>query len=33
VLYPLLSAPFVRLFGPIGMLVVPLLAYTAWWSW
>jgi len=29
VLYPLLSAPFVRLFGPIGMLVVPLVAYTA----
>ena len=29
VLYPLLSAPFVRLWGPTGMLVVPLLAYTA----
>jgi hypothetical protein len=27
VMYPLLSAPFVRLFGPWGMLVVPLLAY------
>lgn len=27
--YPLLSAPFVRLFGPTGMLVVPALAYTA----
>lgn len=27
VLYPLLSAPFVRLFGPEGMLVVPVLAY------
>ncbi|HZN74114.1 MAG TPA: hypothetical protein VFC00_20800 [Micromonosporaceae bacterium] len=26
-LYPLLSAPFVRLFGPYGMLVVPLIAY------
>lgn len=28
--YPLLSAPFVRLFGPTGMLVVPALAYTAY---
>lgn len=28
VLYPLLSAPFVRLFGPQGMLVVPVLSYT-----
>lgn len=27
VLYPLLSAPFVRLFGPQGMLAVSLLAY------
>lgn len=27
VLYPLLSAPFVRLFGPQGMLVVPVVAY------
>jgi hypothetical protein len=26
-LYPLLSAPFVGLFGPNGMLVVPLLSY------
>jgi hypothetical protein len=29
VLYPLLSAPFVRLFGPDGLLVVPVIAYTA----
>lgn len=29
ILYPLLSAPFVRLFGPVGMLVVPVIAYTA----
>lgn len=29
VLYPLLSAPFVRLFGGHGMLVVPLIAYAA----
>src|SRR5262249_16806713 len=29
ILYPLLSAPFVRLFGPYGMLVVPFVAYTA----
>jgi len=29
VLYPLLSMPFVRLFGPQGMLVIPLLSYTA----
>ncbi len=29
VVYPLLSAPFVRMFGPAGMLVVPFLAYTA----
>lgn len=28
VLYPLLSAPFVSLFGPSGMLVVPLISYT-----
>jgi len=28
--YPLLSAPFVRLFGPPGMLVVPALAFTAY---
>ncbi|MBX6724050.1 MAG: glycosyltransferase family 39 protein, partial [Dactylosporangium sp.] len=27
VLYPLLSAPFVRMFGPWGMLVVPVVAY------
>ncbi|GAA5181100.1 hypothetical protein GCM10023322_14970 [Rugosimonospora acidiphila] len=27
VLYPLLSAPFVGLFGPNGMLVVPVLSY------
>lgn len=27
VLYPLLSAPFVRAFGPQGMLVVPVLGY------
>jgi hypothetical protein len=29
ILYPLLSAPFVRLFGPYGMLVVPAIAFTA----
>jgi hypothetical protein len=29
-IYPLLSAPFVRLFGPMGMLVVPAIAYTAY---
>jgi len=29
IVYPLLSAPFVRLFGPPGLLVVPVLAYTA----
>jgi hypothetical protein len=29
ILYPLLSAPFARLFGPVGMLVVPVIAYTA----
>ncbi len=29
VLYPLLSAPFVWLFGPDGMLVVPVLSYAA----
>lgn len=29
ILYPLLSAPFARLFGPVGMLVVPAIAYTA----
>jgi hypothetical protein len=28
ILYPLLSAPFARLFGPVGMLVVPAIAYT-----
>jgi hypothetical protein len=29
ILYPLLSAPFARLFGPVGMLVVPVISYTA----
>jgi hypothetical protein len=29
IVYPLLSAPFVRIFGPAGMLVVPALAYLA----
>jgi hypothetical protein len=29
-LYPALSAPFVRLFGPAGMLVVPAIAFTAY---
>ena len=28
-IYPLLSSPFVALFGPRGLLVVPVLAYTA----
>lgn len=28
-LYPLLSAPFVRLLGPPGLLVIPVVAYTA----
>src|SRR5262245_28119320 len=30
ILYPLLSAPFVRLFGPPGMLVITALAFTAY---